>query len=64
LAPWVEGADRASEASATGALIKGIGDRITYNPYKYESFVHAVDESPFEGSAWAVLNAWGRVFVA
>ncbi len=61
---WVEGADRASEASATGALIKGIGDRITYNPYKYESFVHAVDEAPFEGSAYALLTGDRAVFVA
>ena len=44
--------------------IRSIGDRITYNPYKYESFVHTVDESRFEGAAWAYLNAWGRVYVA
>lgn len=44
--------------------IRYIGDRVTYNPYKYTSFVHTVDESPFEGSAWAYLNAWGRVYVA
>jgi hypothetical protein len=44
--------------------IRYYGDRITYNPYKYSSFVHAVDEQPFEGSYFAYLNAWGRVYVA
>jgi hypothetical protein len=41
-----------------------IGDRITYNPYKYERFVHTVDESPFEGSAYALLTADRAVYVA
>ena len=53
-----------SPATCMVREIQGIGDRITYNPYKYESFVHAVDESGFEGSAWALLNPWGRVYVA
>lgn len=44
--------------------IEDIGDRITYNPYKYERFVHTVDESPFEGSAYALLTADRAVFVA
>jgi hypothetical protein len=40
------------------------GDRVTYNPYKYESFVHTVDGSKFEGSAYALLTADRSVFVA
>jgi hypothetical protein len=44
--------------------VEEIGDRITYNPYKYDSFVHAVDESPFEGSAYALLTADRAVYVA
>ena len=48
----------------TAEAIRYIGDRVTYSPYKYTGFVHTVDESPFEGSAWAYLNAWGRVYVA
>mgnify|MGYP006888286546 CR=1 FL=1 len=36
---------------------------ITYNPYKYETFVHADDETPFEGSDTAVLMH-RRVLVA
>jgi len=42
----------------------GVGDRITYNPYKYERFVHTVDESPFEGSDYALLTADRAVYVA
>lgn len=44
--------------------IEDIGDRITYNPYKYDSFVHAVDGSKFEGSAYAALCSDRSVFVA
>lgn len=29
--------------------------KVTYNPYKYESFVYKDDETPFEGSDVAVL---------
>ena len=29
--------------------------KVTYNPYKYTSFVYADDETPYEGSATAVL---------
>jgi len=45
-------------------LVREVGDTITYNPYKYESFVHTVDESPFEGAAYALLTPWRRVYVA
>lgn len=45
-------------------VIEWIGDRITYNPRKYKEFVHVVDESPFEGSAYALLTANRQVFVA
>lgn len=55
-------------ANASSGLHRGmiefVGDRITYNPYKYERFVHTVDESPFEGSAYALLTANRAVFVA
>lgn len=44
--------------------IMGIGDRITYNPRKYQSFVHAVDESRFEGAAYAVFDNNRAVYVA
>ena len=44
--------------------LEDVGDRITYNPYKYREFVHTVDESPFEGSAYALLTADRAVFVA
>jgi hypothetical protein len=46
------------------AEVASIGDVVTYNPVKYKSFVHAVDESRFEGSAWAYLSPWRRVYVA
>lgn len=44
--------------------VVAIGDRVTYNPYKYSQFVHAVDESPFEGSYYAVLDIDRSVYVA
>jgi hypothetical protein len=44
--------------------VEWIGDKITYNPYKYESFVHTVDESRFEGAAYALLTAGRAVYVA
>lgn len=37
--------------------------KVTYNPYKYETFVYADDQSPFEGTSFAVL-AHKSVFVA
>lgn len=46
------------------SMIASVGDTITYNPRKYTSFVHTVDESQFEGAAWAVLTADRRVYVA
>lgn len=51
-------------AGTEAKLIKEIGDRVTYNPYKYDRFVHVVDESPFEGSAYALLTADRSVYVA
>lgn len=45
-------------------LIKSVGDTITYNPYRYESFVHTVDTSKYEGSAYALLTADRTVYVA
>ena len=60
----VNGSEQPSLASAKAVIVKGIGDKITYNPYKYERFVHTVDESPFLGSAYAVLCADRQVFVA
>lgn len=45
-------------------MIESIGDRITYNPRKYTDFVHTVDESRFEGSAWAALTFYRNVYVA
>lgn len=41
-----------------------IGDRVTYNPYKYTEFIHTVDGSKFEGSAYALLASNRAVFVA
>lgn len=41
-----------------------IGDLVTYNPYKYETFVHTVDGSKFEGSHYALLTSDRRVYVA
>lgn len=45
-------------------LMGYVGDKITYNPYKYERFVHVVDESPFEGSTYAMLTSDRCVYVA
>lgn len=45
-------------------LILSVGDTITYNPRKYTSFVHTVDESPFEGAAYALLSYNRAVYVA
>lgn len=45
-------------------MARSIGDTITYNPRKYTSFVHTVDESPFEGAYYALLTADRAVFVA
>jgi len=44
--------------------VEWIGDTINYNPRKYDSFVHTVDESKFEGSAYALLTSDRKVFVA
>lgn len=41
-----------------------IGDKVTYNPRKYTSFVHVVDESRFEGASYAYMDADRSVYVA
>lgn len=33
---------------------------ITYNPYKYKSFVHTWDETPFKSAPVVVMNAKAR----
>jgi len=38
------------------------GDEITYNPYKYNSFVYKDDETPFTGASVALLSD-KRVYV-
>lgn len=53
-----------SHSRLRAELVESFGDRITYNPYKYETFVHTVDEAPFEGSAYALLTADRAVFAA
>lgn len=53
-----------SESNPVRSMVESVGDTITYNPRKYTSFVHTVDESRFEGAAWAVLTADRRVYVA
>lgn len=55
---------RLTDQKNLATAVESIGDRITYNPYKYESFVHTVDGSKFEGSAYALLTSDRRVFVA
>jgi len=35
-------------------------ENITYNPYKYNTFVYKNSEEPFEGSEYAYLNAPDR----
>lgn len=40
------------------------GDAVTYNPFKYTSFVHAVDGEEFVGSPWALLTGGRKVYVA
>jgi hypothetical protein len=55
---------RYSNQTDIECALEDIADRITYNPYRYESFVHAVDESRFEGSAYALLTGDRQVFVA
>lgn len=41
------------------AALEGSGAQITYNPYKYDSFVHADTKSRFEGSGYAYLHPHG-----
>uniref|UniRef100_A0AAU8GUI1 Uncharacterized protein n=1 Tax=Mycobacterium phage BabyBack TaxID=3158877 RepID=A0AAU8GUI1_9CAUD len=35
------------------------GQKITYNPYKYDRFVHAFSEAPFEGADRVYLSESG-----
>ncbi|QGJ94853.1 hypothetical protein SEA_BLINN1_93 [Mycobacterium phage Blinn1] len=51
-------------AGMVGELISLIpqdftGSKITYNPYKYDRFVHAVTEVPFEGADRVYLSEFG-----
>ncbi|ASW31642.1 hypothetical protein SEA_STEPMIH_86 [Mycobacterium phage StepMih] len=41
----------------------GTTSRITYNPYKYEQFVHADTEAPFEGAPVVCLSDEGVIAV-
>ncbi|APC43234.1 hypothetical protein SEA_JAAN_87 [Mycobacterium phage Jaan] len=36
-----------------------VGQKITYNPYKYDRFVHAFSEAPFEGADRVYLSENG-----
>jgi len=38
------------------AELPGVDRRVTYNPYKYETFVYLYDETPFEGSDLVVMT--------
>jgi hypothetical protein len=44
--------------------VQQVGLQVTYNPYKYTTFVYKNGEVPFDGSFYALLTPWGRVFVA
>lgn len=37
-------------------IIQPDGEMITYNPYKYTSFVYADDEQPFTGASLAMMQ--------
>lgn len=39
-------------------LVMGVGTRVTYNPYLYETFV-TMDQTPVHQAAYARLNAVG-----
>lgn len=41
------------------ALLEGSGSKITYNPYKYASFVHADTGTRFEGAGQVYLTPQG-----
>lgn len=41
------------------AFLEGSGSQITYNPYKYTSFVHASTGARFEGAGQAYLTPRG-----
>jgi len=43
--------------------LKRIGDRITYNPYKTDRFIHSIDGSAFEGSYFALMTYGRDVYV-
>ena len=38
------------------SIIRMDGDMITYNPYKYTTFVYADDEQPFTGASMAMMQ--------
>ena len=37
-------------------ILMAEGDEITYNPYKYSSFVYKDDETPFTGASVALMS--------
>lgn len=37
-------------------ILQAEGDTITYNPYKYTSFVYADNEQPFTGASLAMMQ--------
>lgn len=37
-------------------ILQAEGDLITYNPYKYETFVYADDKQPFTGASVALMQ--------
>ena len=43
------------EGGAFDMSFSVLGDRVTYNPYKYKSFVYKDSEKPIHRSEWALL---------
>lgn len=37
-------------------ILQAEGDLITYNPYKYQTFVYADDKQPFTGASLALMQ--------
>lgn len=46
------------------AWVRRTWDRVTYNPYRYDRFVYAETEAPYEGSLLVELSCDGRVYVS
>ena len=47
-----------TEDTLLGALVKALteGETVTYNPYKYDTFVYADTEQPIDNADYAVLS--------